>query len=222
MGELGEMEPIRELVYRNLRERIVAGHFDFGTRLKETDIANELGISRTPVREAFRKLELEGLVQSLSRRGVVVDYPKEDDLSEIYAVREVLEGLAARLGAVRRSETEMTSFDRYAGLMEDALRRDDMKAFAEFHKEFNVLLYQMSGKVRLIDILSRFNEYIEKSQMIAMRQFGRGEQILVEHRRIVSAIAAQDPDEAETATRFHVRMAGQAFFAARTKAVGAD
>jgi DNA-binding GntR family transcriptional regulator len=91
-----------------------------------------------------------------------------------------------------------------------------LKGFAENHKEFNELLYRMSGKGRLIEILCRFNEYIEKSQLVCLRLFGRGEQILVEHRRIVDAIAKQDADEAENSVRYHVHMAGQAFCAART------
>lgn len=214
MSVLGQMEPIRELVYRHLRERIVGGRFDYGTRLKETDVARDLGVSRTPVREAFRKLELEGLVRALNRKGVVVTNLEAADLNEIYALREVLEGLAARLGAVNRTDAQIREFARLADLMERAFHTNDLKGFSTIHREFNDVLYSMSRKPRLREILSRYNDYIENSQLISMRLFGRGPQILVEHRHIVAAIAEQNPDLAEKVTRLHVSNAARAFFAA--------
>lgn len=212
MGELGNLEPIRELVYRHLRERILSGSYEYGTRLIETEISQSLGVSRTPVREAMRMLELEGLVRYLNRRGVMVTNLAEEDMDEIYALREVLEGLAARLSAENRTEEEAKEFDGLRTAMEDAFYAGDLERVTIIHTQFNAWLYHTSGNRRLNDILSRFNEYIAKSQMISMSRQGRAAEIIKEHQEIVEAVMRQEAQRAETAARRHVANARKAYF----------
>lgn len=212
MGELGNLEPIRELVYRYLRDRILSGAFTYGTRLIETDISQSLGVSRTPVREAMRMLELEGLVRYLNRRGVMVTNLADDDMDEIYALREVLEGLAAKLSAQLRTDEEAAALESLRLEMEQAYFDGDLDRVTEIHTQFNAWIYRTSGNRRLNEILSRFNEYIAKSQQVSMTRHGRATEIMQEHREVVGAIVSRDGDRAEVAARQHVANARAAFF----------
>ncbi len=220
VGELGNLEPIRELVYRHLRDRILSGSYVYGERLIESEIAAALGVSRTPVREAMRMLELEGLVRYLNRRGVMVTNIAGDDMDEIYALREVLEGLSARLCAELRTEEQGKQLMDLHAQMEHALMTGNADAFTNSHTQFNMCLYHTSGNQRLTDILSRFNEYIAKSQLISLTRHGRGNEIIEEHRAIVEAIVKRDADRAESLTRQHVANARRAFFDSRQVANG--
>jgi len=215
MGELGNLEPIRELVYRHLRDRILLGSYLYGERLIESEIATALGVSRTPVREAMRMLELEGLVRYLNRRGVMVTNIAADDMDEIYALREVLEGLSARLCAQLRTEEEAARLVELQSEMEQAYTKGDAAEFTALHLEFNMCLYHTSGNRRLTDILSRFNEYISKSQLISLSRQGRGNEINQEHKEMVNAIVEQNADLAEQLTRQHVANGRKAFFESR-------
>lgn len=208
-------EPIRELVYRHLRDRILAGHFEYGVRLIESELSQELGVSRTPVREALRKLELEGLVHYLSRRGVMVTNLALADMEDIYDLREVLEGLAARRAAERRTDAEATEIEALCQQMEQVHHTNDLDQVTAVHTRFNELLYRLSGNKRLCETLNRYNEYVAKSQYVSMTREGRAEEIMAEHRSIVGAIVARDPVTAEFAARQHIANARTAYFSRR-------
>ena len=208
----GDYQTIREVVFRYLRDSILSGQYEYGERLIESELAQKFGVSRTPIREAFRKLELEGLVKSLSRRGVIVTSLSHRDLDEIYSIRSVLEGLAARLAAERRTTEQVEELDTLLRDMDEAMRLGHYEEFAKIHNQFNQTLYSISGNKQLEQILSRFQDYNAKSQIISMSRPGRPKAIQEEHRRIVQCIADQMPEEAERAARDHVEKARKAFF----------
>jgi DNA-binding GntR family transcriptional regulator len=208
----GDHKGIRELLFKHLRSLILSGRFERGQKLVEEDLAKEFNVSRTPVREAIRKLETEGLVQYQPRRGVVVTGFSTEDLDDIYATREVLEGLAARLAAVRATDTEVEELKRYLDLMNQASIEGDFERSTQIHTTFNELLYRIGGNNRLYVILTQFSEYIEHGQLVSLTRAGREPEIRSEHESMFKAIAAHDSEGAERAARLHVANARQAFF----------
>ena len=211
-SKLGNLEPIRDLVYRHLREQILTGALNHGMRLKEVAISEELGVSRTPIREAIRKLESEGLVQYASRRGVTVTALDAGEMKEIYELREVLEGLTSRLAAERGTDEEIRQLQDLALKMERAYQTRKIGQVPSLHTKFNELLYSMSRNKKLFETLARYNEYIEKSQFISMQREGRAQRIMSEHSAIVDAIRRRSPQQAEEAARQHVSNASKAYF----------
>jgi DNA-binding GntR family transcriptional regulator len=201
---------VRKNVLDHLRSEILSGALNHGERLVETDIARMLNVSRTPVREAFRALEIEGLVTHELNRGITVSR-LPDDIGDIYALRGVLEGLAARMAAERRTANDISSLRRLVKQMAQAYRRHDYKTAVRLHTEFNMRIYQCAQSRRLYELGERFNEYTERSQWRSLSVAGRCEAIEQEHNRIVKALERRDAKAAEAAVRSHVENAREAY-----------
>ena len=202
--------PIRKNVLEHLRQEILRGNLNHGERLVETNIAEMLNVSRTPVREAFRELEIEGLVKHEPGRGITVS-KLLDDISDIYAIRGVLEGLAARLAAMHRTKQDIKALRTVMKQMVQAYRRQDYKTAVRLHTQFNMLIYQCAQSRRLHELGARFHEYTERSQLRSLSVPGRGEAIQHEHLRIVKALERGDSKGAEEAVRLHVERAQEAY-----------
>lgn len=208
----GDYKIIRELLFNHLRHQIITGHLETGQKLIEEDLAEQFKVSRTPVREAIRKLEIEGLVRYQSRRGVIVTGFSREDIDEIYATREVLEGLAARLAAQHATDEELSELGRFLEQINRASRVRDFERAAQIHTQFDDLLYRMGRNRRLVGILTQYAEYIEHGKLISLTRQGRADEIRAEHAAMFEAIARRDPDAAERAARLHVANARRAFF----------
>lgn len=208
----GDYKTIRELLFKHLRHLILSGRFETGQKLVEEELAEQFGVSRTPVREALHKLEIEGLVRYQPRRGVIVTGFSAEDVDEIYAAREVLEGLAARLAAERGTDAEIAELGRRLVQMNRASAAGDFQRSARIHTRFDDLLYRMARNRRLLGMLNQFSEYIERCKLVSMERPGRAHEIRAEHEAMCHAIAARDPDAAERAARLHVTNARHAFF----------
>jgi DNA-binding GntR family transcriptional regulator len=202
--------PIRKNVLEHLRHEILRGNLNHGERLVETNIAEILKVSRTPVREAFRELEIEGLVKHEPGRGITVS-KLLDDIGDIYAIRGVLEGLAARLAAMRRTNQDIKALRTVMKQMAQAYRRQDYKTAVRLHTQFNMLIYQYAQSRRLHDLGARLHEYTERSLLRSLSVPGRGEAIQQEHLRIVKALERGDSKGAEEAVRLHVERAQEAY-----------
>jgi DNA-binding GntR family transcriptional regulator len=211
---LGGFKSIRQIVCQHIREQILSGELPPGSRLVETEIAAELGVSRTPLREAFRELESEGLIVYTRHQGVQVASLQLKDMEEIYEIRRVLEGLAARLAATRRTDQDIEAMlNGPVKQMEKAHAHGRVRDIPRAHTEFNELLYRMAGNDRLHDILHNYRQYTERSQMASMTRPGRAAEIIQEHREIAEAIQTKDPDRAQAAAEVHVANARIAFLA---------
>ncbi|HLN13935.1 MAG TPA: GntR family transcriptional regulator [bacterium] len=208
----GDYKTIRELLFKHLRQLIISGSYAAGAKLVEQDLAEQFNVSRTPVREAIRKLEIEGLVRYQSRRGVIVTGFSESDIDEIYATREVLEGLAARLAAEHATEQDLSALRQLLDQMSEAFAAGEYKRAAQIHTRFDDLLYQTGRNQRLLGILTQFSQYIEHGKLVSLTRQGRADEIRAEHAAMVEAIATRDPDAAERAARLHVANARRAFF----------
>ncbi|MEM8754629.1 MAG: GntR family transcriptional regulator [Pseudomonadota bacterium] len=190
---------------RDLHERIMAaidrGEFPPGGRLLETELAARFGVSRTPVREALRRLETQGVVTHEPRKGAVVATLDYDQLGELYAVREVMEGLAARLAARHASAAEIQ-------LLRDMIAADreivEPKAMAQANKRFHRQLHLASHNRYLNQTLEPVRRSMALLTKTTFASKGRIESSNDEHERIVDAIAARDEDAADDAARVHI------------------
>lgn len=207
----GDYKIIRELLFDHLRHLIITGNLETGQKLIEEDLAERFKVSRTPVREAIRKLEIEGLVRYQSRRGVVVTGFTHEDIDEIYATREVLEGLAARLAAQHGTDEEIVELGRLLEQINEAASARKFERAAQIHTRFNGVLYSMGRNRRLFGILSQYAQYFEHGKMVSLTRRGRAEEIRAEHAAMLEAIVGRDPEAAERAARLHVANARQAF-----------
>jgi len=224
MGTVGEaarrnaFPTIGEVLFEDLRRRILSGEYKSGRKLVEGVVARQFGVSRTPVREAFRKLDLEGLVHYLPRRGVLVKGLSHEETAEIFVVLEVLQGLAARLVAQRITDRELKMLRGLHCSLSDAYRRRDFAHAVRLHTRFNRLLFAASRNRPLVRLLAQFDDYIEHTKMISVRQPGRATKVRREHEEMLAAIEARDPRAAAAAALRHVRAARQAFLQAVKRA----
>ncbi|MEM7545640.1 MAG: GntR family transcriptional regulator [Pseudomonadota bacterium] len=199
---------MQDIEDRDLHERILAaidsGELAPGTRLLETDLAARFGVSRTPVREALRRLETQGVITHEPRKGAVVATLDYDQLGELYAVREVMEGLAARLAARHASEAEVQ-------LLRDMIELDERvrepKAQSQANKRFHRQLHQCSHNRYLIETLNPIRRSMALLGNTTFAAEGRIDASNREHRLIVDAIAARDADAADAAARSHIAAA---------------
>lgn len=215
-GSGGQRRTLREWVYSHLRDTILSGRYGYGRRLTEVEVARDLGVSRTPVREAFRNLELEGLVQYESRRGVRVTYLGADDMVEIYSVMVALEGMAAGLAARNIQAHERRELLELLERMEAAMDAPDPELAAGYHRAFNDLIFRAARNKRLYDLINRYIAYIERIQTLSWPR--RSDTIRREHRAIAEAIVAGDAAEAERRMREHVEHSREAYRMAQQEA----
>jgi DNA-binding GntR family transcriptional regulator len=207
-------KPIRDEVFSSLRDAILDGHFEPGERLVEKDLAQQMDISRTPIREALRKLELEGLVAYTPRKGVVVVGVSSHDALEIYTICGVLEGLAARLAASNRSDEDLAGLKNILTEMEKCIKKNKLDKFIPLHINFHNSCARASKSPRLCQMIISLREYVENFTEISYGLPGRLQYGCEEHREIVEAIDKKDHNMAEQAARSHLQQAKESFLKA--------
>ena len=193
-----------EAVYRALRRGIVDGKLAPGERLRSDAVANEMRVSRTPVREALRKLEAEGLVAHTGSRVVVREF-SEQDLTELFYVREALEGMAARLAAENATPAEIKEIRELLEDMNAIRLRGDVGKLRKLTGEFHQLICRASHNKRLLQSLQSLLDHVRQMQSSTLYNEGRPAQALQEHRALLSAIEARDGGRAERLAREHRR-----------------
>jgi DNA-binding GntR family transcriptional regulator len=204
LQEQDESGTTAEAVYRTLRHGIVHGDLAPGERLRSDALANELRVSRTPVREALRKLEAEGLVAHSGSRLVVRAF-SEKDLTELFYVREALEGMAARLAAENATPSEILEIGELLEDMEAVRRRGDIDVLRRLTGEFHQLVCRASHNDRLLQSLQSLLDHVRQIQTSTLYSEGRPAEALKEHRGLLQAIEAGDGDRAENLARAHRR-----------------
>lgn len=208
------LTPIRNVVYDSLRQAILDGSIPPGERLVESELAETLNVSRMPVREAIRKLEAEGLVEHQPRKGAVVKAFSEEDILEIYTLREAMEALAAVQAVrrateeeIRRLEKAMDEIDRLCDLGEKA----DAAEVFEANRVFSEGVIAACHMPRLIQVINTYKEYLERFRRVTLADSSRRELVRREHRGILEAIRDRDEKRAEALTREHIRGALEAY-----------
>ena len=204
---LDNYKPLRELVFEALREAIISGQLRPGQRLMEVQLAEELGVSRTPVREAIRKLELEGLVLMIPRRGAYVAKISMKDIADVFEIRAALEGLAAELAARRSTPEEIESLERSLVKIRECADNGDIQACIELDTIFHEQLMSASHNDRLVQIIANLREQIQRFRSTSLAHPGRMKLAWEEHKIIVEAIAQGDTELARRLAYEHIENA---------------
>ena len=205
--KLDNYKPLRELVFESLREAIISGQLSPGERMMEIQLAEEMGVSRTPVREAIRKLELEGLVVMIPRKGAYVSGLSLKDVADVFEIRGALEGLAAELAADRITDEELENLERYLVKISEDIEHGDLSRVVETDTDFHTLLYQASRNNRLSQIINNLREQIQRFRTTSLSLPGRMKTALEEHRKIVEAISSRDGELARKLAQEHIENA---------------
>ncbi|NTW05533.1 MAG: GntR family transcriptional regulator [Peptococcaceae bacterium] len=215
---LDNYKPLRELVFDSLREAIIQGRLKPGERLMEMQLADEMGVSRTPIREAIRKLELEGFVVMIPRKGAYVSGISVKDIVDVFEVRAALEGLAAGLAAERITDEEMEKLERILVKITEVNDLDDIEVIVEIDTEFHDLIYMACRNERLVQIITHLKEQIQRFRTTSLAQPGRLRDALSEHRLIVEAIGDRNVEMAQNLAREHIDSAEQSLLNAMREA----
>ena len=209
--EINAATPVRTQVFQQLEKAILDGDLAPGTSLTEVRLSAELGVSRTPIREALMQLELEGLVKTTHNKGAVVVGISSGDVNDIYLIRTKVEGLAARRAAQNITEEELSDLREIVELQEFYLGRGDNLQVGNLDQRFHEIVYEGSRSRPLKQMLSLFHNYIQKARATSVRR-GRAAASTQEHRAILTALENHDPDEAERLMGVHVETARRSFF----------
>ena len=202
--KLDSYQPLREVVCESLREAIRSGVLKPGERIMEIQLAEELGVSRTPVREAIRKLELEGYVVMMPRRGTYVASMSIRDINEIFEIRTALESLSNGLAADHITDDELEHLQRLLVIIGGYIKEGNIEKIVETDIEFHDLLYHAARNERLVGIISNLRDQLTRFRTLSMTYPGRLEETLEEHRLIVDAIASGDRKAASRAAERHM------------------
>jgi len=208
--KLDSYQPLREVVCETLRNAIIEGILKPGERLMEIQVSEELGVSRTPVREAIRKLELEGFVVMIPRRGTYVSDLSIKDINEVYEVRTALDVLAAGLAAERITDGELEQMERLLVELGEYIEQNDMQKIVEADSKFHDLLYSASRNMRLVVIINNLREQLTRFRSQSMSYPGRLKQTLGEHTRLVESIGRRNVTLAKRLASEHMANAEQA------------
>lgn len=203
-GMLNEYLPLREVVFNTLRDAILRGELEPGERLMEIQLAEKLGVSRTPVREAIRKLELEGLAIMLPRRGAIVAAITISDLKDVLEVRRVLEGLTIELACKRMTSEELDKLKESGEDFAQAVRGDDLTEIAKKDVAFHDIIYNASRNKRLIQILNNLREQMYRYRLEYIKDANKRGTLVEEHRVIIESIEVKDAVMAKKAIKKHI------------------
>jgi len=212
--KLDSYKPLREIVFETLREAIIQGRLKPGERLMEVQLAEEMGVSRTPVREAIRKLELEGFVVMIPRKGAYVASYSVKDIVDVFEVRAALEGLAAGLAAERVTADELEDMERAVLQIYEVSHGNNLDILVEKDTDFHDLIYKASRNHRLVQIVTHLKEQIQRFRTTSLAVPGRGKYAVEEHKSIVEAISDRNIELAASLAREHIENAEQLLLSA--------
>ncbi|MBR0388401.1 MAG: GntR family transcriptional regulator [Clostridia bacterium] len=199
-----ESKPIREIAYEVLKKAIITGEIPAGERIVETDYADRLHISRTPLREALRKLERDGLVEYVMRRGVVVRAFTIDDVREIYTIRNSLEMLTLPAIIEKATREDIDSLRERLSEMDRLQEKDDIEGLSPLARAFHWELTSICGQKRILRVIEGQDEYIRRFSAMSIRQENRRSQAHEEHHKLVDYVEAKDLERFTELTRKHI------------------
>ena len=205
--EVTDKYSLRGRVFNKLREDILSGKYQDHEELKEVAIGEELGVSRTPVREAFRQLELEGLIQIVPNKGAYVTGITAKDVKDIYMIRSSLEGMCARLATENITEEQLEELEENVYLASFHASKGHMEQMTELDNRFQHILYEACDSKMLEKLLQDFHQYVMRIRKKTLSTKERGIASNEEHRQIMEAIKAKNPDEAQRLANMHMNNA---------------
>lgn len=201
---MNEYLPLRDVVFNTLRQAILKGELAPGERLMEIQLAERLGVSRTPIREAIRKLELEGLVLMIPRKGAEVAKISEKSLRDVLEVRRSLEELAIELACQRMTAEEIEQLEEMQKAFRVAIDKGDVMAIAESDEHYHDIIYYGTGNARLVQILNNLREQMYRYRLEYIKDADKRQILQIEHENILKAIKGRRVAEAKDAMREHI------------------
>lgn len=200
-------QSLRGKVFQRLREDILSGVYQENDELREVSIGEELGVSRTPVREALRQLELEGLVTIVPNKGAYVKGITKKDVHDIYKIRSLLEGLCTRWATEHITDQQIEELEEIVLLSEFHLKKQGQgkaKQVSDLDGKFHKVLYEASNSRILEHVLSDFHKYVKMARTMSVGEKERAEKSIDEHRAILEAIRKKDANLAEQLANQHI------------------
>lgn len=196
--------PLRDVVFSTLRRAILTGELKPGERLMEIHLADKLGVSRTPIREAIRKLELEGLVTMIPRRGAEVAQITEKSLKDVLEVRRALDALCAELACDRITDEEKEELKRACDAFEEATKTGDTKVIAQADVALHDIIIQATDNARLIQLIHNLSEQMYRYRFEYIKETSEHARLIDEHRIIYQSIINRDKETAAQMARLHI------------------
>jgi len=205
---LDDYKPLRDIVFENLRQAILEGKLEPGQRLMEVQLAEQLGVSRTPVREAIRKLELEGLVIMLPRKGAYVANVSLKDIIDVLEIRASLEGLAASLATERIRDEELEKLKTIAEEFKQSLvNNENIEIQLKKDVEFHECIFNATNNKKLVQLINSLWEQVYRFRVTYVSDVDMSSKILEEHQNILDAISKGDPELAQKYAIEHIERA---------------
>jgi len=204
LGKIGERKSLGQHVFENLKKAIIKGDMTPGGRLVESRLAETLGISRTPVREAIHKLEREGYLQKLPRGGFSVLGLSRDDVEETFGIRSVLESYAARLAAEKYQQTDLKPLEHKIKIYQQQLDRKNLDALPDINTDFHDLLYGLSRSPKLIHMINNLRDQIYRFRHIILKNEELAKMSNADHKDMLERIRQGDVQGVERLVREHL------------------
>ena len=196
--------PLRDAVFETLREAILKGVLSPGQHLMEMQLAYQLGVSRTPVREAIRMLELEGLVNMVPRKGARVAAISEKSLCDVLEVRRALEELSVRLACTRMERDDLEKLDSINQQFIRACQGDDVVQIARIDESFHAVIYEAADNAKLLQLLNQMQNQMYRYRIEYIKLKERRQILVEEHKKIIHSLARRDADAAAEAINTHI------------------
>jgi DNA-binding GntR family transcriptional regulator len=194
-------QTLREKILETIREAILRGQLKPGEKVAEPELAERFGISRTPIREAFRQLESEGYLTVIPRKGAVVTSLSERDVDEFFAIKSILEGYAAHMAAEKLTPRDIEKLEAINARLEQLAREGDVKTFFRVHNEFHDLFIRAAGNEKLHELITQLVMKFNRPRMASLSLPGRMEISVQEHRKIIAAFKDHDGELADSLVR---------------------
>ena len=194
-------QTLREKILEMIRDAILKGTMKPGERVSEPELAERFGISRTPIREAFRQLESEGYLEVIPRKGAVVASLSERDIEEFYAIKIILEGFAAKMAAEKLSEKDIERLESINERLQKIADDGDVKSFFRVHNEFHDLFIKAAGNDKLYEMINQLVMRFKRLRLASLSQPGRMEISVEEHRNMIEAFKNHDGERADSLVR---------------------
>ncbi len=205
---MDEFLSLREIVFKTLRQAILRGDLAPGERLMEISLANRMGVSRTPIREAIRKLELEGLVLMIPRKGAEVARISEKHLRDVLEVRRTLEELAVELACERMTEETIGQLVKAKEDFEQSISKEDITTIAQKDEYFHDIIYEATNNAKLVQMINNLREQIYRFRLECIKEEQMRMELCKEHNEIVKALKERDIKTAKKAVCEHIEQQG--------------
>lgn len=204
--KINEYLPLRDIVFQSIRKAILTGELEPGERLMETQLGEKLGVSRTPIREAIRKLELEGLVIMVPRKGAQVAHFTQKDIQDVLEVRAALEALAAKLACKRMDERSFLRLQLVIAEYEYAVKEKDIETMIQKDVEFHETIFKATNNDKLSQFFNNMREQVDRYRIAYLKNSEESSNVMSEHLELLAALKNRDEELSERLASEHIKV----------------